>query len=279
MEPLNYCRQMVRQFSSSLSEREIEPWMRDEMSHAIDLSQWSTKFMLPDGGLLLDDPEFRGLEGVDRLRLPFQYVALEYYRPETPAEPGEQHCSKAIVFVRETEEFLMITPVFWNDAFQKWAPMEAVGIRLDDFIDRTVKQPSGSPSFKVLIPRERHIQWPLSDYQDELSVLMHFLNALSCSNVKSERLNTPKKKVKSALPFDEYRVLTIDCPRGSVGNGNAHDGISRSPREHLRRGHIRRLEDGRRLWINATVVNAGKGGKISKDYTVRDPRIAGLAVR
>jgi hypothetical protein len=277
MEPLNYCRQMVRQFSSTLAERAIEPWMRDEMAHAIDLSQWSTKFMLPDGGILLDDPEFRGLEGVDRIRLPYQYIALEYNRPEQSAPiEGERHCSKALVFIRETEEFLIVTPIVWSDPAGKWAPMEAVGIRLDDYIDRTVKQPSGGPSFKVILPRERHIQWPLSDYQDELSVLMHFLNAISCSNVKSERLNTPKKKVKSALPFDEYRVLTIDCPKASAGNGHSRDGINRSPREHLRRGHIRRLEDGRRLWINATVVNAGKGGKTSKDYTVRDPRIAGL---
>lgn len=42
-----------------------------------------------------------------------------------------------------------------------------------------------------------------------------------------------------------------------------------SPREHLRRGHIRRLEDGRKFWINAAVVAAGNGGKIHKDYGIR----------
>lgn len=276
MEPLNYCRQMVRQFSSTLAEREIEPWMRDQMAHSIDLSQWSTKFMLPDGGLILDDPEFRGLEGVDRIRLPYQYIALEYNRIDEPVAADERKCPKAIVFIRETEEFLVITPIVWNGEYKLWSPMEPVGVRLDDYIEKNAKQANGQPLFRVIIPKERHIQWPLSDYQDELSVVMHFLNALACSNVRSERLNTPKKKLKSALPFDEYRILTIDCPKGSAGNGHSHDGSNRSPREHLRRGHIRRLEDGRRLWINATVVNAGKGGKISKDYAVRDPRIAGL---
>ena len=47
-------------------------------------------------------------------------------------------------------------------------------------------------------------------------------------------------------------------------------GHHRSPREHLRRGHIRRLADGRRIWVNAAIVGAGKGvGVVSKDYALR----------
>jgi hypothetical protein len=45
----------------------------------------------------------------------------------------------------------------------------------------------------------------------------------------------------------------------------------RSPREHLRRGHIRIYQSGRRIWVNSTLVNAGVGGRIS---TVRDLRAA-----
>jgi hypothetical protein len=96
------------------------------------------------------------------------------------------------------------------------------------------------------------------------------LNALACSNVHIERSEPKKssKKIKSALPFDTYHILTIDVP-GNSGGGMA-TGSHRSPREHLRRGHIRRLGDGRRIWVNATVVAAGRGaGVVTKDYAIR----------
>lgn len=278
IEPLNFCRQMVRQFGETLAEKRIEPWMREQMSHAIDLSAWSTKYMLPMGGLILDDPEFRGLENVERIRLPQKYIALEYARPQGEVAAHERPCSKAIVFVREGEEFIIVTPVFWHDLAKAWVPMEPVGIRPSDYVQKGLKFESGSPAFKVIIPnaKDRKIQWPVEDYQDELTVLMHFLNALACANVKSERLNTPKRKVKAAIPFDEYHILTIDCPKSGATCKSGQHGESRSPREHLRRGHIRRLEDGRKIWINATVVNHGVGGKVGKEYSVRNPREAAL---
>ena len=97
------------------------------------------------------------------------------------------------------------------------------------------------------------------------------LNALGCSNVQIER-SKPKragKKVKAALPFDAYHVLTIDAP-GRAGDRVVPTGPHRAPREHLRRGHIRRLADGRRTWVNATVVASGRrGGVIKKDYAIR----------
>ena len=105
----------------------------------------------------------------------------------------------------------------------------------------------------------------------ELLVPLHFLNALSCANVHVER-DLPKKagkKINSALPFDTYHVLTIDVP-GHAGAVGSPTGGHRSPREHLRRGHIRRLEGGRRIWVNATVVAAGRGaGVVTKDYALR----------
>ena len=68
-----------------------------------------------------------------------------------------------------------------------------------------------------------------------------------------------------ALPFDDYHVLTINVG-GQGQREGAANGSHRSPREHLRRGHIRRLQDGRKLWVNATVVNPGVGAKVMKDY-------------
>lgn len=101
--------------------------------------------------------------------------------------------------------------------------------------------------------------------------MLSFLNALQCVNVHIER-SMPKKgnkKIKAALQFDSYHVLTIDVP-GRPADLSGIGGPHRSPREHLRRGHIRRLTDGRRIWVNATVVAAGRGaGIVTKDYALR----------
>jgi len=44
------------------------------------------------------------------------------------------------------------------------------------------------------------------------------------------------------------------------------NGTHRSPREHVRRGHVRRYADGKKIWIQSMVVNPGNGGKVTKDY-------------
>ena len=98
--------------------------------------------------------------------------------------------------------------------------------------------------------------------------MLDFLNALQCSNVEVEKI--PLKKtalaMRKAIPFDEYHVLAIKVSQIKSIDCGAKNGLHRSPREHLRRGHIRRYANGSKIWVNAAVVNAGIGGKISKDY-------------
>jgi hypothetical protein len=111
----------------------------------------------------------------------------------------------------------------------------------------------------------------VDEYIDEIRALLGTLNALACANVTTERV-APKRAhlaMRPSFQFDTYHVLVVkqrDSVRSSVSEF-VED--RRSPREHLRRGHIRRHQSGLRLWINATVVNAGVGGKVSKDYAVR----------
>lgn len=105
--------------------------------------------------------------------------------------------------------------------------------------------------------------------------LLEFLEALTCSNVSSE----PVKKVtessnrvrkKFGLPPEyETRVLTIHVPgKGSEKSGGQFNYTHRSPREHLRRGHIRKYQSGKNIWINSCVVGAKDNGTIAKSYKV-----------
>jgi hypothetical protein len=46
-------------------------------------------------------------------------------------------------------------------------------------------------------------------------------------------------------------------------------GTHRSPRQHLRRGHIRNLQSGKKVWVNATVVGSRDNGVINKAYGIK----------
>lgn len=272
MEHLNYCRQMVREFKDILSSPSAKnPNSPADMDHCIDLANLSRKFILPEGGLLFDDHELRALDEEGTLSLPFPAIALEF---PTPGKMG----GRTIIFARERDETIDTMRVTCIDGMG-WLVLnhsrDGGGIRRTGYLDRTAT-PNGMPTIKLLANGggDTSVDEPVGD----IYVLLSLLNALQCSNVRIEESKPRKagKKPKGALPFDTYHVLTIDAGKQDDELPGAGGGTHRSPREHLRRGHIRRLTDGRRIWVNATVVGAGKGaGIVTKDYMVRGVRNAG----
>ncbi len=268
MEHTNYCRQMVKQFTRMLETPVGIPEIHIKMlSNAVDLSNASTKFILPEGGRPYEDPNFRALDESVPLRLPYPFIALEYSRTGISNYGDGFNSSKAIVFARESEGYIVITPVMWIDHAKIWGPGPDVALPIVGYLDRSTVI-NGYTAVKIKLSDER---LELSDYSCEVGALLCFLNVLNCNNVHIQRSEPKKseKKIKAALPFDAYHVLTIDVGRSSSAGAGLAGCSHRSPREHLRRGHIRRLEDGRRIWVNATVVSAGRGfAKVEKDYRV-----------
>ncbi len=281
MEHLNYCRQLMKHCKSMLEAPSLDPVARALLSRVVDLHGASTKFHLPVGGRLFDDPQYRALDESQPLHLPYPCIALEYQsggRERRPDEPmwgrnGPTYeddsfviAPKRVVFAREQGDWIVINVAFWTTDDAVWRVLPECAIPRTGYLDRA-KEDRGRVPIRFGLADERV---PLSDYMDELGALLCFLNALQCSNVHVERSEPKKagKKIKAALPFDTYHFLTIEAP-GKAGCGTPTGG-HRSPREHLRRGHIRRLADGRRSWVNATVVAAGRGaGVVTKDYAVR----------
>lgn len=282
MEHLNYSRQLVKHCMDTLAIPSFDPENRALVSSVVDLHGTSTKFILPDGGRLYDDRELRALDESVPLRLPYSYLCLEYHSNGLDRQMDEPvglvngvpqyeqenfvSAQKRVVYARERDGYIVVTVAFWTRHDGVWRIQPECAIPATGYLDRSVSF-SGRPAIKAAFKDPRV---PLSDYMDELGALLCFLNVLQCSNVHVERSEPKKagKKIKTALPFDTYHILTIDVP-GKAGEGAATGG-HRSPREHLRRGHIRRLADGRRIWVNATVVAAGRGaGVVTKDYAVR----------
>ena len=285
MEHLNYSRQLARQCMDLLTVPGIEHDRRALLSSVVDLHGSSTKFILPDGGRLYDDKEFRALDESVPLRLPYPCIALEYQSNGRDREMDEPvghvngvpqyeagdfvSAPKRVVYAREHGDYIVATVAFWTRHDGLWRVLPECAIPNVGYLDRGMSY-SGRPAIKAAFQNPRV---PMSDYMDELGALLCFLNILHCSNVQAHRSDPKRagKKIKSALPFDTYHLLTIDAPgrAGSAGEG-AETGGHRSPREHLRRGHIRRLADDRRIWVNATVVAAARGTcVVTKDYAVR----------
>lgn len=112
------------------------------------------------------------------------------------------------------------------------------------------------------------------DLADEMSVLAHFVLLCNCDNVSPVKVFTPspalvkRTKERGRIPPDEYYVL--DCFLGEHTERNEDRGGSHaSPRFHVRRGHIRRLPDGRRTWVKQCTVGDVSNGRVDKDYLVK----------
>lgn len=265
MEPLNYCRQATRYFLDCL-----DSGVSDDAAYFcklfVPLMAKCQKFILPDQGVLFEDVHLRGISDLKKLTLPFDYVALEFQA----SLHNESGFGKSIICLEQREDkIIAITAAGKGDdwgAAGTWMIARKGAVASDREGALFEVQPAHFLEAKNLHPES-------FDYRhnavSQCQIVLNFLNALACSNVTTETVEARKASKKSAahaLPFDSYHVLTIK-PSAAI----ARDGVGgshRSPREHLRRGHIRRLESGARVWVNATVVNPGIGGKVSKDYRV-----------
>lgn len=121
--------------------------------------------------------------------------------------------------------------------------------------------------------RDASMDYLRADLMDEANAYIDLCMALACKNVSAVRhpasraLN--RARIGSGKPkLKDFHVLEV---RGAGGLPGAGLGGGTSPRSHLRRGHIRRLDANRVTWVNATIVN-GHGGFVDKQYSVGSAR-------
>jgi len=219
------------------------------ISRVIPISQ---HFAIPDGGKILDDG-LRGLEGMD-INLPFPSVTVECLC---------DGCKYCVIAIQHDSTVVILFAV---NTSGDWV--------IPDF----------SCVYKGLDRGEIHAEFTgkqAAVFQDQ--PLIHFLaltvlelcEALACSNVDSEVIESVdqrkngKRIRQGKLPLYETRRLVIKTPLARSVGGCAEGGSGhRSPREHLRRGHVRMLSNGRRIWVNSCVVGNRANGVINKSYGV-----------
>jgi hypothetical protein len=279
----------------------------------IDKIQDCVHFALPDGGIIFDDRK-KGITK-ERVRLPFKNITVEYYTPKAEDEeedPNSTIITKHLIFatemtIEEMEEHFPdedwsifyeddiwihiftagYSPYlgFWVACPLGWAMPSLWDANINND-DKNIGLQVNGYGINLMLSEREHLEKTygfdsakedlLKDISSEVSALLELCEALSCSNVKHEVIQTfhpniNQRRIRDGkTPFYETRTLWIDVPGGSKDSGDHQGGTHRSPRQHLRRGHIRVLQSGKKVWVNAAVVGAKENGIIKKDYAIKE---------
>jgi hypothetical protein len=286
----NYAAQCV----SSMRKMRIKGSDKDteSLNFLLDEIESSVHFAIPDEGKFFND----GLKGIveEEIRLPFDAITLEFY--------SDAEIKKRLILAREVEgssfagvdtfpvDWLKGTViamnVFWcDDEDGHWntdlfsclmttnKPVKPDGTRLLDFLYLPYFHDSISKIEKKILIEE--LDERINITRPYVRSLFEFIEAMSCSNVEKEIHNKADLKrqanraSKNKKPIFETYRLTVQVPgSGYKSSADASDSGRASPREHLRRGHIRRIVYGKKIWINSCVDGNRSEGINHKSYGV-----------
>lgn len=202
-------------------------------------------------------------------RLPYQVIWLQL---EAAADNVTQYFALASQY--EDDPDLIKARIFVRQA-NTYALLDSVAIALEDDGKKGLNFLFCARYADFCQPRYTEI------HQETIEIICvnlgRFLTAINCSNVETRIQSGPKtlnqKRTKKNKPtFPAYRELTINLNRTPTRYGGGGGGGHASPRLHLRRGHVRRLSDGRHIWVRDTVVgiNGPDNGAIEKHYRITD---------
>ncbi|MGJ0515181.1 MAG: hypothetical protein ACR65O_05440 [Methylomicrobium sp.] len=269
-----------------------------QLSFLITKLKEAKKFYIPTNGRIFDD-ELKGLKddkGVI-IRLPFSSISVEFefgdeYRTpglciafDTPKEILKNKLFSEIMFGYLHEDLLNLDGPFITSILLvfgsngKWTPNYFISINdSNSFIRYGVS----FLDHRINDRKKAELESEGNDYLDWNSrPVLELIECLSCNNVSYEPIqkikeSTNLKRIKAGkLPIYETHVLFIEP--GKAFAKSKSEGVSafkKSPRQHLRRGHIRRLE-GKKIWVNQCVVGLLKNGLIDKSYLITPPTFGG----
>lgn len=296
MQAHDFLRKAIRAISENL-EKNQDYFTHDYIVRSMQMlheAQRAVKFVMPTDGKIFDT-DLSGLSSDHRL--PFDQIVIEY-ECTTPGGMSSQFfgeektgiAKKRIVYASQLEQTIFIMSIVafktptgedhWT--VQPYISEVIPSNLIKDSLVEDLTSYVGSKKIDQFYVSAHDLgghaektfgdEWrdhAYYDMIDEVNCVLNMMEALSCRNVNTEPLPVKKnmlaQRKKGALPYDQYHVLVVNSrlTERSADQGGSH----RSPREHLRRGHIRRLSTGN-VWVNSTIVNHGNHGKINKTYAL-----------
>jgi hypothetical protein len=275
---LNYTRQFLGEWREAVASdvnwpENLRTYIA-ELKRAYVIAESAVKFELPENGIALSDYTFRAIPngGIGAV-LPFPDIALEYHRPK-PQEMSnaETFGTKCIVLARQFADNgeIIVTDICYDEVNKNWM---SSGSAIIDTAGEWIHQNNGNGVEFGLRPIDSHeSHFNQNAVLQSVAVLASVLNALACANVTTRiSKNTIRQKLDE-LPYDDYRVLTFTPHKETSGDsrGGRRD-VVRIPREHVRRGHVRRLSEMKHVWVSSCVVSAGARNKLWKKYRLSPP--------
>ena len=226
----------------------------------------SQHFAIPDCGVILND-KIKGLFNV-WLSLPFNKITVEYFYPNTKI-------TKTVIFASQDEKYIYLSCAGYFPEHDDWQFSKSIIT-----VDRNDVCDNEGIKYNVLFPENLNLLYSEErllieeKFNKSLSFsVFELLEALSCRNVYTQPLESvderknKKRVAKGKLPLYETKILVVDSVAKEVDT-EWKGGTHASPRQHLRRGHIRRYAD-YSIWINNMVVGKASNGKIEKSYEVK----------
>lgn len=258
-------------------------WHNDAQSviNFCNSSKTAIHFSMPDGGKILND-EFKGIIGQE-LRLPFPVITIEYYQNAGVDSKNGQVPARnrlLLAFEDEIDEELFIIVISAHSGLYDWE-ISSLAAVIPSKWDKNCSKGEFNvvkvlPDFLKNHADEQMYQILKNEIAEECVVVMEFLEALSCKNVshvpigKTSKVMNDMRIRKGKTPFYETRELIV---HSSSISGKVSDIVNTSnnpytpKRQHLRRGHIRRLEKGN-IWVNSCIVGSAELGVINKTYKI-----------
>jgi hypothetical protein len=264
-------------------------------------------FALPDGGKLLDD-EWKGLQEQEiRLPykcITIEYFVKE--SEESTSAFAVSDVPKRLLFATEVDMSTFEKPGMekikryyerfeQENMIQMWVvncrekksknwfpmPLSVVIPRKFENLGKNIVRSAPVISFPGLYKEtERRYgekyarEASVHDVGPEMHALLNMIEALTCSNIETETIEEiderkNNRRMKSGkLPIYETKRLVLKVPKSTTARGNCIRSDRSSPRQHLRRGHIRRIFGDRRIWVNSCVVGDATKGIVQKDYAL-----------
>jgi hypothetical protein len=185
----------------------------------------------------------------------------------------------------DTEQFLknehggvVVFSVYWDDATSRWTlPMGGLFIprknEVSDFglletdpsstrpscfdVTVTVLMPEKFDRYCAKLGYEQSLALIIKESRDEAMAFLQASVMLNCANVRMVDIGAPALlskglPAKGQLPSFSYRVLQVESPTGGLTDVGGHHAHSRG---HLRRGHIRKVQESL-VWIRPAFVSA-----------------------
>lgn len=279
----NYAAQAMRALDDGIAgiirTGRANPWSYQNLRNLLDQA---VHFAVPDGGIVFGD----GLRGIlgSKVVMPFDVITVACHFKVASAT------SKCLLVARDGQDCIEIYAMMANEGSnQQWFPHNGIIILSNSSDLPPVTLKNGEPTLhgEHYIFSEDIYRYEIAQYGEQRTqenhtsataihgeVFLELMEALSCRNVSHEPLEeinhrTNARRIKNGkLPLLETRILTIKADPPQKKSNNHPPAADRSgPRQHLRRGHVRRLPSGN-IWVRSCVVGDAERGRIEKIYHV-----------